>query len=76
MQTIGQHHPAVDQERMRPAYPSDGFPQKPDVPCEQIVVTPLQCVDRDEVSPAGMPGALVIGHGVMLAVAFMRRYAG
>jgi hypothetical protein len=36
---------------------------------------PLQRIDREEIGSAGVPGALVIGHGGMVAAAFMRRNA-
>jgi hypothetical protein len=42
---------------------------------EQVIALPLQRIDRKEIGSAGVPGASVIGHGGMVAAAFMRRNA-
>ena len=39
-------------------------PQRVDVLRQECATTPSQSVDREEIRPAGVPGASIIGHGV------------
>ena len=75
MQMIRQHHPPMDGEWMRPSNLSEHITQETDMPRKQVIAVPLQGIDGEEICAAWLPGAPVIGHGVMLAVDDMRRNA-
>jgi len=61
---MGQNHPAVDQERMRSPRLAHACPQGVDVLRQKCATAPLQRVDREEICPAGVPGASIVRHGV------------
>ncbi len=64
VQVIGQNHPAVDDERMRTPRVAYAGPQRVDVLRQECAAAPSQRVDREEIRPAGVPGASIVGHGV------------
>ena len=64
MQVIGHNHPAVDEERMRAPCIAHAGPQRVDVFRQKRATAPSQRIDREEIRPAGVPGASIVGHGV------------
>jgi hypothetical protein len=63
---VGQDHPGIDRERADLAHCSDGTPQEIDMPCQQVVITPLQEIDGEEKAPSRDAVATVVGNGASL----------
>ena len=62
MQMIGKNHPGIDPKRVTLANPADGFPQQIDLADQQVVLMPLEEVDREEPGSTGYEGASVVGN--------------
>ncbi|ODS89053.1 MAG: hypothetical protein ABS45_16970 [Comamonas sp. SCN 65-56] len=75
VQVIGQHDPGVNAEGVMPPRPANRFAQGVDVPDEEVVAAPFQCVDGKEIGAARMPGATVVGHGNRMQRIRIRRNA-
>jgi len=52
----------MDKERVAFPHGANGLPQQIDMPCQQVVSLPLQQVHGEEISPARLPGSMVIRH--------------